>query len=137
MSEEPRVDALRQLVERSPEDPAPRYGLAQELRKEGEPGEALEHYRRVIELDPGFTAAYVGAGELLADLERWEEARRILKRGMDEAARKGAARPRSHMRRILESLEGAERDVPSATTPLSERTPPERPVSLDDAADEG
>ncbi|HXP92926.1 MAG TPA: sulfotransferase [Candidatus Binatia bacterium] len=54
-------DALREAVERNPNDPVAHNDLAVVLCLLGEPVEALQHAKRAVEIRPDLTVAYVNA----------------------------------------------------------------------------
>lgn len=64
----------RQAAEDNPHDPAPRYGLVEVLRMQGQEEEALEGLTRIIEEHPGFPFYRLQKGLLLKSLGRDDEA---------------------------------------------------------------
>lgn len=84
-----RLEPLRAMVAKLPNDARPRFFLAHELVKAGAFAEAVEHYRAYLRLEGGD----VGAA--------WRELGRCLERTGDpgaaaEAYRSGIASARSH-----------------------------------------
>ncbi|MDP3071761.1 MAG: tetratricopeptide repeat protein [Opitutaceae bacterium] len=67
-------------------------GLARIVTAEGKAHEALEHYKEALRLDPAFSPAWAGLGELLVGAANWSEAVPVLERavalhGSDAAVR--------------------------------------------------
>lgn len=116
-----RLQALKALAVERPADPMVRYALGVEYRKRGETGAALDAYLDAIRVDPGYTAAYVEAGELLAAEGRREAAREIWARGVLAAERKGALRTQLHLQRLLAALERGDFDAPERRPPPAMR----------------
>lgn len=116
-----RLPALKALAAKRPADPMVRYALGVEYRKRGEVGAALDAYLDAIRVDPGYTAAYVDAGELLAAQGRRDAAREIWTRGVLAAERKGALRTKLHLQRLLAALERGDFDQPEPRAPRAKR----------------
>ena len=66
-------DALREAIRVSPEDAEAVHLLASFLQEQGQPTEAVQLYRRAIELDPGKADYHNGLGNALYSLQRWDE----------------------------------------------------------------
>ena len=80
------LEAFRQMVEKNPRGFLGRYGLGNKLLQEGgDLHEAAEHLRIATQLDPTHVASHLALGRVLASLGRHEEARSILKAGIDAA----------------------------------------------------
>ena len=80
---------LRQMVERAPGEPFPRYGLAMELRKRGEAEAACSEFDRLLAEHPGYVPSYLMYGTYLRDLGRNSEAAVVLDRGLVAARAAG------------------------------------------------
>lgn len=80
-----RIDKLRELLAKAPDDATTRYMLANELYKAGEFAEAvseLEHYLKAVE-DEG--AAYRILSDAYLQLGKKKEARWALRQGAEAA----------------------------------------------------
>jgi tetratricopeptide (TPR) repeat protein len=99
-----RIVMLKEVLAQNPKDAFARYGLAMEYAKAGDIDGALAEYRRVIEINPEYTAAYQMAGQMLASAGRSEEARQMLEGGIACARRAGNQHAESEMQGILELL---------------------------------
>ena len=80
------IDAFRQMVEKNPKGFLGRYGLGNKILQEGgNVQEAVEHLKVATELDPTHVASHLALGRALASLGHKEEARAVLKAGIDAA----------------------------------------------------
>jgi tetratricopeptide (TPR) repeat protein len=82
-----RVDAIREIVQKTPNDPFPRYGLAMELKNQGAREEAAAEFAELERRFPEYVAQYLMHGNLLVEMGRAADAKGVYARGM-EAARK-------------------------------------------------
>lgn len=87
-----------------PGDPFLRYGLALELAKEGAHDRSLELHSGLTKDNPAYVPAFFMAGQQLAQLGRVDEARGILREGIDEARRQGNSHAAGEMAEFLASL---------------------------------
>ena len=78
-----RLEALKAIVAQSPKDVFPRYGLAMELVKAGELEQAVNEFREIMSLQPGYAAAYYHCGQTLEKLGRLDEAKQVYRKGME------------------------------------------------------
>ena len=101
-----RREMLQQFLEQNPNDAFARYGLAMEEVREGHAEAALAQFEQVMTEHPDYCAAYQQAGQLLLSLERREQARQVLERGIATAARQGNAHARGEMQALLEETGG-------------------------------
>jgi len=99
-----RVDMLRTFIEQKPEDPFPRYALAQELRNGGDLTGAWEIFEALIRDFASYVPAYFHAGETLRELERFEEARSVLETGAGVALAAGDLKTKSEIETALAAL---------------------------------
>ena len=77
------------------------YGLASEYQKLEDWPKASEALRRVLEINPDYTAAYQMLGTALVNQGELEDARRVLQEGIKTAERTGAWKARQHMEGLL------------------------------------
>jgi Flp pilus assembly protein TadD len=110
MSSTTRLDALKAMAEKKPDDPMIQYGLGTEYRKAGDNAHAAEAFRAVVRANPDYTAAYQELGSILLDLGDRGEARSVFERGIAVADRTGAWKPRDHMKRLLKGLGNADEE---------------------------
>ena len=99
-----RFEILTQMLEKNPKDSFARYGLAMECAKQEEYGKAMEHFRKLWELHPDYSAAYFQGAQVLAKTGETEEARQVLTKGIEVAGRGGDLHIKSEMEAALEEL---------------------------------
>ncbi len=101
--EKSRVEILRQMVAADPSNTFARYGLAMELAA-SDPEEAWRNFEHLLAHQPDYVATYYQAGKLLLALGRAAQAREVLERGIEVAARQGNEHARSELAALLEDL---------------------------------
>lgn len=94
------------MAESAPRDAMIWYGLASEYTKLEDWQKAAQALRRVIEINPDYTAAYQMLGTALDKQGEREEARRIWQEGIRAADRTGAWKARQHMEGLLAGSAG-------------------------------
>ena len=97
-----RITALQKMIERSPDDPRARFGLAMELEKHGRWEEAAEQLTRYLELTDDEGNAWGRLGNALRHLGRDEEARAAYTRGIAVARQHGHPSMAAEFEEILE-----------------------------------
>src|SRR5262245_32493759 len=100
----PMLERLEAFLEKNPNDSFVRYGLAMELGRLGRNDEAIAAFRALLAADADYVAGYLQAGILLGRTGRAEEARAVLRSGIDAAARKGDGHALSEMQGFLAEL---------------------------------
>ena len=101
----PRLRQLRQMLEKTPDDPFLLYGIALEYKKARDPQQALGYLERVIKADPGYCYAYFQRGQIQESLGDTEAARCTYLDGIEAAGRKGDAHARSELEGALGMIE--------------------------------
>lgn len=104
MNEPNRVAMLTEFLEQNPRDAFARYGLAMEYSKLGQTETALEHFSKLLELDPDYTNGYFMAAQTLERAGRTAEARKMLENGIAAAKRTSNQHALSEMAGMLEEL---------------------------------
>lgn len=94
-----RIATFRSFIAKSPTDPFPRYGLAMELKGQGQLAEAWAVFEELLAEFPDYVATYLMAGGTLVALARKDEAAEIYRKGIEVAQRRGD----QHARRELEA----------------------------------
>ncbi|HSJ31607.1 MAG TPA: tetratricopeptide repeat protein [Longimicrobiales bacterium] len=97
-----RIAALQKMIERSPDDPRARFGLALELEKLGRWEEAAAQLTRYLELTEDEGNAWGRLGNALRQLGRDDEARAAYTRGIAAAAAHGHPSMAAEFEEILE-----------------------------------
>src|SRR6266550_2312461 len=83
------LENFERLVAAGKDSALLRYSLGNEYLKSGDPGAAVKHLARAIELDPDYTAAWKLYGKALTSADRREEAIAAYRSGVAVAKRKG------------------------------------------------
>ncbi len=99
-----RIEALRSILEASPDNCFVRYGLAQEHVKGGDDVAALDEFARILAIDASYQAAYYHSGKAYQRLGRFDEARAVFERGIDASIANGNAHARSELQAALAEL---------------------------------
>jgi tetratricopeptide (TPR) repeat protein len=100
-----RIDIFAEMVKQQPADAMIWYGLASEYVKVERWIEAADALRKVVELNPDYTAAYQMLGTALLSQGAAEDARRAWKKGIEAADRTGAWKARQHMEGLLKGTQ--------------------------------
>jgi hypothetical protein len=98
------MDQIETLLADDPTDPFLRYGLAMEYASAGEDVVAADHLLRLAG-DSAYIPAFLQAGQILARLQRSEEACDILRKGIQAARQQGDTHAEGEMAGLLASLE--------------------------------
>ena len=99
-----RKEQILSMLADSPTDPELVYFLAMEHQSLGESTEALKSFQELVALDADYVPAYVQLGQLLARLEREDEARHVYRTGIAAARKKGEGHAADEMEAFLDSL---------------------------------
>lgn len=100
----PTIEQLENLLKRDPNDAFLNFGLAMQLAKEQRLEESLARFDHVIRLDPAYTAAFHQKGIALIGMQRLQDAREVLQRGIDAARRVGNGHAEAEMSELLSSI---------------------------------
>ncbi|NOY42664.1 MAG: hypothetical protein GXP26_12620 [Planctomycetes bacterium] len=99
-----RREKIEAMLVDDPNDTFLRYSLAMELDKAEEHDASLEKLRQLTTDKPPYLPAFFMAGQQLARLQRNEEARSILRDGIEQARTQGNAHTAGEMSEFLASL---------------------------------
>lgn len=100
-----RIDALRRMIERNPNDPRLRFGLALELEKLGEWEQVVTELLAYLALTDDEGNAWGRLGNALRQLGRDEEAKDAYRKGIEAAYRHGHPSMAAEFEEILEEWE--------------------------------
>jgi len=100
-----RIDALRRMLDRRPDDLRLRFGLALELLGRDETEEGVELLRSYLEEADDEGNAWGRLGSALLDLGRRDEAREAYRKGVEAARRHGHPTMVEDFREILDDWE--------------------------------
>lgn len=101
-----RREKLEAMLAKDPRDPFLRYGLAIEMENAGEIAESLALLATLTRDAKPYVPAFFRSGQTLAAEDRIEEARAILREGIEEARRQGDHHAAGEMSELLQSLGG-------------------------------
>jgi len=99
-----RREKLEEMLAESPADQFLRYGLANELKKEGEFEQSVVLYRGLMADAPPHIASFLMAAQVLESLERIDDAREVLRIGIEEARRQDELHAAGEMGELLASF---------------------------------
>jgi tetratricopeptide (TPR) repeat protein len=99
-----RLEQLEKMLAAEPNDLFLHYSVAMELAKAERFDESLAGFRRVLELDAGYIAAYAQMGKLLLQLGRREEAKQALAAGAERAGGKGERHAKDDIEKLLRAI---------------------------------
>ena len=100
-----RREQLEQLLEREPNDPFLRYGLAMSCSSDGDHEAAETHFQRLLADHPDYVAGYFQFAQLKARLGDNETARPLLQTGIAVARRVGDDHAAGEMTEFLNMLD--------------------------------
>lgn len=104
MPEINRLEMLKQFLAENPKDEFARYGLAMEYSKIGDFDTAIAEFKRLVEINPDYTASYFMAAQTLVKAGKSDEAKTMLTQGIASAARTGNEHAKSEMEAMLQEL---------------------------------
>ncbi|HMF12704.1 MAG TPA: Fe(2+)-trafficking protein [Gemmataceae bacterium] len=99
-----RIAQFRKMANDDPENELGHFRLGQLLIEAGEHDEAVKSFRRTLELSPQFSKVYQLLASSLLQLNRRDEAVRVLREGFAVADERGDNMPRDEMAKILGQL---------------------------------
>ncbi|HKJ94544.1 MAG TPA: tetratricopeptide repeat protein [Gammaproteobacteria bacterium] len=83
------IDALERMLARGQDSPMLRFTLGNAYAGRKEHDRAEVHYRRAVELDPGYSAAWQALGRMQERLGDHAAALETFRRGLDVARERG------------------------------------------------
>ncbi len=99
-----RREKIEAMLVDDPADEFLHYSLALELEKEGDHERSLAELRGLTAANPPYVPAFFMAGQQLARLGRVNEARTVLRDGIEQARSAGNAHAAGEMAEFLTSL---------------------------------
>lgn len=102
-----RREKIEAMLAAEPRDTFLRYSLAMELDKEGDHDASLARFAELTRDDPPYVPAFFMAAQQLARLQRADEARTLLRDGIDQARVQGNGHAAGEMSEFLASLGSA------------------------------
>jgi len=102
-----RGEMFRQVLEIDPDDAVAHFGMGELLLEMEKPNEAVRHFESALEANPRLSAAFVGWGKALEDLQHVEQAIDVYRRGVSMAASRGDLKAANRMHERLSMLNTA------------------------------
>ena len=100
-----KLKTLQQMLEKQPRDAFLLYGLGMEYKKLKDYARAIEHFHRVVEVDPSYCYAYFQRGQTQELLGQLEAAKASYRAGIEAARRAGDAHAKEELQVALEMVE--------------------------------
>ena len=102
-----RIEQLKAFAETKPSDPFPRYALALEYRKQGQPEAAQTVFDELLTSYSEYLATYLMCGQNLIALNRRSDAAGVLQRGIALASKQGNMHAKAELEGALAEIDGA------------------------------
>lgn len=99
-----RRQKIEQMLADEPHDIFLRYSLAMELSNEGELEQALNLLKQLSQEVPPYVPAFFRSAQMLADIDRVDEARQFLRDGIEAARTQGDLHAAAEMGEMLSDL---------------------------------
>jgi len=99
-----RREKIEAMLVDDPTDTFLRYSLAMELDKENENDRSLQQLMELTKDEPPYVPAFFMAGQQLTRLDRVDEARGILREGIEQARTQNDSHAAGEMSEFLASL---------------------------------
>ncbi len=99
-----RRERIEAMLADEPQDTFLRYSLALELGKEGNHDRSLDLLRTLQADSPPYVPAFFMAGQQFAKLECYNDARSVLRDGIEQARQQSDAHAASEMSEFLQNL---------------------------------
>ena len=104
MNQNARRQQIESMLQAEPQDRFLRYCLAVEMNADGDSEGALAKYTELCSEQPPHVAAFFRRGQLLVELDRVEEARAVLRDGIETARAEGDLHAAGEMSELLADL---------------------------------
>ncbi len=101
-----RREQIESMLADDPQDTFLRYSLAMELQKESRHDESLARLGELMREEPPHVPSFFMAAQQLAGLERIDEARGVLRDGIEQARQQGDSHAAGEMSEFLAGLGG-------------------------------
>jgi tetratricopeptide (TPR) repeat protein len=97
-----RKEFIKNEINQDPTDPFNHYLLAIEYQKEGSIKESFDLFEEIITQFPDYVATYYTYANALLASEEEDKAEKIIRKGIEEAEKKGAAKALKELKQLLE-----------------------------------
>ncbi len=97
-----RKEFIKNEINQDPTDPFNHYLLAIEYQKEGSIKESFDLFEEIITQFPDYVATYYTYANAQLESEAEDKAEKIIRKGIEEAEKKGAAKALKELKQLLE-----------------------------------
>jgi tetratricopeptide (TPR) repeat protein len=97
-----RKEFIKNEINQDPKDPFNHYLLAIEYQKEGAIKQAFDLFEEIITQFPDYVATYYTYANALLASDDEDKAEKIIRQGIEEAEKKGAAKALKELKQLLE-----------------------------------
>jgi Tfp pilus assembly protein PilF len=105
MTNQERIKALTEILDKNPDDSFSRYALALEYIGLGETEKAIAALTDLIQRDPKYVAAYHQLGQIYCKVNKTAEAKKIFRQGIELAVETNDLHEKREMEEELEEIE--------------------------------
>lgn len=99
-----RLEMLQSFVVQKPNDPFVHYALAQEFKNLGRLEECWQTFEALMRTSPDYVASYFHAGDVLVQLGRPDDARKVYEDGLVVCDRAGDSKTKGEIQGALAGL---------------------------------
>ena len=99
-----RVSQLKEILSQDPKNQMARYALALEFANAGQNETAILEFRKLLVDHPAYVPAYQMLAQTLARARLTNDARDVLKKGIEQASTSGNAKARDEMQGMLDEI---------------------------------
>ncbi len=100
-----RMEKIEAMLANEPGDPELHYMLAMEFISQSDDAAAVRQFEKLFAVAPDYPPAYHMAGRALQRLDRIDEARAVLQKGIPVALAKKDTHAAGEMQELLDTLE--------------------------------
>ena len=97
-----RKEFIKNEINQDPTDPFNHYLLAIEYQKEGSIKESFDLFEEIVTQFPDYVATYYTYANALLASDEEDKAEKIIRKGIEEAEKKGAAKALKELKQLLE-----------------------------------
>lgn len=99
-----RLDSLKELLQKHPDDSFTRYALGLEYESTGMLNDAAAAFEEVVALDPNYHPVYYQLGKVYESLGETDKARKVFERGIYVAASQSEFHAKEELETALNEL---------------------------------
>lgn len=100
-----RIEQIKEFLKDKPKDCFLRHALALELIKDGEPEQAKNLFKTILQEFPGYIASYYALGKLLEEMDLHDEALATYEQGIVQAQKAGDQHTLSELRSAIDLMD--------------------------------